>query len=168
MKQVQMHRAVLSAAFVLGMLLPATPVSAEPGAFEGFAGDWSGEGTIRLTDGAKERLKCKVIYIAPNAAADALNLDFACKSDNYTFNLTGNVDADAEGTITGQWKEASRNFGGTVNGKAQGERIRVHIASSGFSASLFLTTRDGRQTVAIESGGGGEEASAAITLRRKK
>jgi hypothetical protein len=167
MKGFQMRQAFVSAFFLLGALVAGTAAYAAPGAFAGFPGDWEGDGMIRFGDGSKERLKCKVNYTVPNESAEDLGINFSCKSDNYAFELTGNADSDADGALTGQWKESSRNFGGTVIGKVQGERIRLHISSSGFSATLLLTTKDNRQTVNIESGGGGEEATATITLRRK-
>lgn len=135
--------------------------------FEPFAGQWEGVGTIRFGDSAKERLRCTAKYDLANSSGRELMLAFDCKSDTYAFVLDGRVLADSNGTISGQWSETSRNVGGTAMGKVEGERFRVRIESSGFGANLLVGIQKDRQKVSIKSGGGGEEAEAQITLKKR-
>ena len=136
--------------------------------FEPFAGEWEGVGSIRFGDGAKERLRCTAKYDLPSSSGRELALAFDCKSDNYSFVLDGRVHADGDGTLSGQWSETSRNVGGTAIGKVDGERFRVRIESSGFGANLLVSIQKDRQKVSIKSGGGGEQAEAQITLRKRR
>jgi hypothetical protein len=135
--------------------------------FEPFAGDWEGDGTIRFSDGSKERMRCSSTYEVRGSTAHELNLIFRCRSDNYIFDLDGRIVADGGGTLEGRWTETSRGVGGTAFGKVEGERFRVRIESSGFGANLLVAMKNDRQRVSIKAGGGGEEAEAQIAMRKK-
>jgi hypothetical protein len=165
------NRTIVSA-LAAGLLLLAgglgeDKASAAPGAFAGFPGSWAGTGTIRLGNGNKERIRCTANYRVRGAAGQDVDLALKCASDNYKFELTGNFLANEGNQISGQWTERTRNIGGSVNGRARGERIQLHAESSGFAANLTLVTRDRRQAVTIDSHGGGERVEATITLRRE-
>lgn len=149
------------------MLLLAAHAFAAGDVFAPFVGEWDGDGTIQFGGGAKERMRCTAQYDTRGTRGHELKLAFHCKSDNYAFELDGRVVADAKGSLTGQWTETSRNIGGTAFGKVEDERVRVRIEASGFGANLLILARDNRQRVNIKSLGGGEEAEAQITLRRK-
>ena len=89
-----------------------------------------------------------------------------CASDSYNFDLSGQFTADEKDQITGRWTERSRNVGGTAIGNAQGERLQIHTESSAFSADLVIVTRNRRQSVTIDSQGGGQIVKASIALSR--
>ncbi|HEY6027832.1 MAG TPA: hypothetical protein VIV09_13120, partial [Pseudolabrys sp.] len=88
-------------------------------------------------------------------------------SDSYNFDLTGQFSADDGNRITGQWTERTRNIGGSVIGTVRGESLQVHVESSGFAADLSMLTRGRRQSVTIDSQGGGQTVKASITLSRR-
>lgn len=140
---------------------------AASGPFEAFPGEWSGTGTISVSGGTKERLRCRASYRVTSASARDLNLTLTCASDSYKFEFSGNVDADDRGFLTGRWTETTRSVGGTISGQGRGDRIQVLVESSGFSADIGLTTRGSQQSVVLRSRAGGETADAAITLRRQ-
>lgn len=148
-------------------ITPNNAAAAAGGPFAEFPGSWSGDGTITLASGDKERLRCRASYRVGSISATDLDLKLGCASDSYKFDFTGNAKVDAQGDITGQWSEASRNVGGGIVGTARGERIQVLIESSGFSAELMMTTRAGRQSITIQLRGGGETSSASMILRRQ-
>ncbi len=152
---------------LVGIMLLAGQAAAAADAFAPFPGEWRGDGTIRFGDGAKERMRCTANYEVRGSSGHELNLAFRCRSDNYTFDLDGRVVSDKTGELSGQWTETSRNIGGTAFGKVDGERVRVRIEASGFGANLLIGVRDNRQSVSIKSQGGGQQAEAQITLRRK-
>ena len=158
-------RIVVAAAMIAG-LAAATPMAHAQGAFAGLEGRWSGSGTITLSSGARESIRCRAIY-AVSEAGRLLTLDLRCASDSYNFDLTGEFAADSNNAISGRWTENSRGIGGTVVGTARGDRMQVHVESSGFSADLTLVMHGRRQDVTIDSHGGGEVVRASISMSRR-
>ena len=134
----------------------AQQASAAEGPFAELPGTWSGTGKIRVGDTA-ERIRCRAIYRL-NGARE-INLQLICASDSYKFDLTGDFTADEGNNISGRWTERSRNVGG-------GNRFQIHVESSAFSGNLGMVTRGHRQSVAIDTQGGGQVAEASITLSR--
>jgi hypothetical protein len=140
---------------------------AASGPFADFPGSWTGTGTIRLASGNKERIRCTAAYRVRSGSGRDVDLSLKCASDSYKFELTGNFLANESDQISGQWTERTRNIGGSVIGRSRGDRLQVHAESSGFAADLVMVTRERRQTVTIDSRGGGEKVEASITLRRE-
>jgi len=67
-----------------GILLISAQAQAEPGSerpFLGLSGHWSGAGTVTMTDGATERIRCKAAY-AVNATGKAVQQTLRCASDS--------------------------------------------------------------------------------------
>lgn len=163
-----------AAAFAGGLLFalatvlsfPALPAWAESGPFADFAGSWSGTGTLRPSGSDAERIRCNANYRQRGSSEREIDLQLKCASDSYNFDLVGQFTADESNNISGRWTERSRNIGGTAVGNAQGERLQLHIESSGFAATLVMQTRNRRQSVNIDSQGGGQIVKASITLSR--
>ena len=150
---------------MLGLLLAATAWAAG-GPFEGFTGNWSGTGTLRPTNGTAERIRCVADYRQRGSTEHEVDLHLRCASDSYNFDLAGQFAADDQNRITGRWTEQSRNIGGTGIGQVRGERVQMHVESSGFAADLTIVTRNRRQSVTIDSQGGGQIIKASISLSR--
>lgn len=146
--------------------LPALPVWASSGPFADFAGNWSGTGTLRPSGGDAERIRCNANYRQRGSSEREIDLQLKCASDSYNFDLVGQFTADEGNNISGRWTERSRNVGGTAVGNARGERLQLHIESSGFAATLVMQTRNRRQSVSIDSQGAGQIVKASITLSR--
>ena len=91
------------------------------GLFEGFAGAWNGEGSIGLSSGVTERLRCRSTD-AVGGAGDTLQMDLHCKSDTYDFDLQINVTSDG-GHILGSWNEATRGVQGGIEGHGANGKI---------------------------------------------
>jgi hypothetical protein len=152
---------------LLACLICAGSLPAEAaGAFSGFTGRWSGTGVIRQNGNPAERIRCTANYRSRGASAQDVDLQLQCASDNYNFDLSGSFEANASNQISGRWSERSRNIGGTVNGTARGDRLQIHVESSAFAANLGMITRGRRQSVTIDSQGGGQVIKASITLSR--
>ncbi|MCK9918418.1 hypothetical protein MXD81_55775 [Microbacteriaceae bacterium K1510] len=162
--------ALLAAGLLLTLIaaisFPAPSGWAASGPFAGFAGSWSGTGTLRPSGGQAERIRCNANYRQRGSSEHQIDLQLRCASDSYNFDLTGQFSADDNNQINGQWTERTRNVGGTAVGNAQGERLQLHIESSGFAATLVMLTRNRRQSVSIDSQGGGQLIKASITLSR--
>lgn len=153
-------------ALVSAFFIPLLPTAAATGPFADFSGSWSGTGTVRTGGNAPERIRCNANYRQRGSSQHEVDLQLRCASDSYNFDLAGQFTADDRNEITGQWTERSRNTGGTAIGRANGERLDVHVESGGFAADLVMVTRNRRQSVTIDSQGGGQVVKASISLSR--
>ena len=142
-------RTIKAAGFGAALMLVASAAHAQSGPFAGFDGAWSGVGTVSLSDGTTEHIRCKADYKVTGAA---LKQNLHCASDSYKFDLSSDVTSQGD-RISGNWSEASRNIFGNLQGTAGGGQIDVFVEASGFAANLTLTTRGNRQTVSISSKG---------------
>ncbi len=157
------------ALLLAGVMLTITPVRAERGAltagpFVELLGTWSGTGSVSLSTGSSERIRCQAAY----ASGDDLNnlrTVLRCASDSYKFELASDV-THGSGTITGAWKETSRNVTGPISGIAQPGDLRANINMPGFAADLNIKTQGNRQVVSLRSEGT-ELTGISITLSRK-
>ncbi|SEH98686.1 hypothetical protein [Tardiphaga sp. OK245] len=119
--------------------------------FTGLTGSWAGAGAISLSDGSKERLRCKATYQVSNGERRLLQ-SLRCASDSYRFDLNSDV-VSQDGTIAGTWSETSRGISGSIAGRESGGLISAVIDAPGFSASLSLSTRGNKQSFSISSEG---------------
>ncbi|HBY29571.1 MAG TPA: hypothetical protein DEH75_24015, partial [Bradyrhizobium sp.] len=99
------------------LMLSASAVHAQAsGPFAGFAGSWTGTGTVALSNGTTERIRCKADYkVAPSGMN--LKQSLHCASDSYKFDLSSDVTSQGD-RISGNWSEASRNIFGNLQGTA--------------------------------------------------
>lgn len=153
--------------FAAGVLCVALVAGVErvaaAGTFDLFPGTWSGTGTISLSDGSKERIRCRATYRGQGGSG--LEMSLGCTSDSYRFDLTGRISANGDGGLAGQWSEATRNASGSLSGRARGDHIQLLAESSAFAADMQMTTKADRQTVSIRSKSG-DIADVSITLRK--
>jgi hypothetical protein len=113
------------------------------------AGQWSGSGTIDLTDGKREPIRCRASYDVPGDQRN-LQLNIRCASDSYNFDLRASATYSA-GSVSGTWSEATRLVAGTISGRADSDRINVVAKAASFSANLSLATYGARQSVVIRA-----------------
>src|SRR4051794_6411472 len=153
-------RAVKAAAVGAAVMLSAAPGLAQSGPFTGFNGAWSGNGTVALSDGTTEKIRCKADYKVDGTGL-TLKQSLRCASDSYKFDLSSDVTSQGE-RISGHWSEASRNIFGNLQGTAGGGQIDVFVEAAGFAANLTLRTSGNKQTVQINSKG--EIRGVTITM----
>jgi hypothetical protein len=144
----------------VALLLSVSTGHAQSGPFAGFDGAWSGNGTVALSDGTTERIRCKADYKV-NGSGLGLKQNLHCASDSYKFDLSSDVTSQGD-RISGNWSEASRNIFGNLQGTAGGGQIEVFVEAAGFAANLTLRTNGNRQTVQINSKG--EIRGVTITM----
>ncbi len=148
------------------LLLTAPPGFAqrEPGPFADLSGYWSGGGTITMSNGARERIRCKAVY-AVNETGKALNQSVRCASDSYKLEISGNVIFNS-GSLSGTWGEATRHASGNISGRASNAEIMARVDGAGFSAGLQVHFHGDRQSVSIRPTSGTDIANVTITLRK--
>ena len=143
-------------AVLVALLLTSSAQTQGASPFTKLAGQWAGSGTIDLASGATEPIKCRASYDVLEEQNN-LQLSIRCASDSYNFNMHATATL-ASSAISGSWSEVSRNVGGKISGKADGDHIDVVADSSAFTASLALVTRGDKQSVIIKS----REANATV------
>ena len=152
-----------AAAIAVVLALFSVPALAD-GPFTALQGSWSGTGTISLSSGAKERIRCNATHHI-GANIDELRLTLICASDSYKFNLESKITHSA-GSISGNWSETTRATGGAITGRISGSLINVRVEGPTFNALLAVTTKGDRQAISIQSPGS-EMSDITITLTRK-
>jgi hypothetical protein len=156
-----------AALFASAVLLISAQAQAEPGSegpFLGLSGHWSGAGTVTMTNGATERLRCKVAY-AVNGGGKAVEQTLRCASDSYRVEISSNVTSKG-GSLSGSWAETTRGLSGNVSGHATGAEILANVAGAGFTARLDVRTRGDKQSVTIRPQGNTDVAAVSIALRK--
>jgi hypothetical protein len=153
---------VIVSAVALSLL--ASQSHAQSGPFTGLSGSWSGSGTIGMSNGERERIRCRATY-AVGSGGNSLRQSLRCASDSYRFDLGSDV-RYAGGGIYGSWSEETRGVGGDLTGSVRGSDIRARADGPGFAANLTLSTRGDRQSVTIRASGG-DITEVSITLSRR-
>ena len=132
--------------------------------FATLAGTWSGNGTVSLSGGGRERIRCRSTYRVGGDGMVVLS-SLRCASDSYQFELSSHIDYDA-GAITGTWTETTRGISGTLSGRAEPGQLSARASATGFMADLSLATQGRRQLVTIRSEGT-DLMGASVTLNRE-
>jgi hypothetical protein len=140
------------------------PAKAADGPFSGLGGSWNGSGHIELSNGTRERIRCRANY-AVGPAGTAMHQALRCASDSYNFELRSDVESRGN-HISGNWAELSRNISGELSGHGRRGHIEVMVKSGSFTAELILVSHGNRQSVIIRSKGT-QFSGASISLTRR-
>jgi hypothetical protein len=154
--------AAAAAVFVAVQSLPL-PVQAAQGPFSFLSGNWTGNGTIKVRSGQKERIRCKIGYSVP-ASGMSFDQTLKCASDSYTFDAHSSVNHGG-GTINGTW--SIYNLKGEVTGVAKGNKINAKVRGDGLIVSVNVTTSGNDQSVFITSQGT-DVTEVSIKLKKNK
>lgn len=148
---------------VASCLTFAAPASAAT-VFDGFEGTWRGRGTVSLTDGSREAIRCRAVY-GLRGDGNALSVDVNCASDSYRVHIVANAVAQGS-ALSGSWQETTRQIGGTLTGRvpAYGE-MQASFETTGGGLQLGAHTDGRRQAITIEAQGS-DIRSVDISLKR--
>jgi hypothetical protein len=136
-------RAVLAACGV--MLVPALAPGAIAGPVEDLPGYWTGLGSITMSGGNTEQLKCVVTY---KVTGPSLKQNMRCASAAYTIN--GIADLDVRGDqVTGKWEEQTYAATGEVTGRIVDGGFTLTIKGVAFTAGMTVSGTNGKQQIAI-------------------
>ena len=157
-----------SFAFVVVTALAAISMQTGPahaaGPFSQFAGVWLGGGTISMSNGTHERIRCRVTYSVMNAGSSLVQ-NLVCASDSYKFDVRSDVQSDA-GALSGSWTETTRNVTGSVSGRVRGGVILATVMGPAFSAGLSMAVRGNSQSVVIKPQAGTDVIEVMVRLKR--
>ena len=144
-----------------GIFAVPAAAQAQSGQFAGYAGSWSGTGSISIADQGTERIRCRGTYTV-DGGGNNLKQNLRCASDSYTFELNSDITANGS-QLTGSWSEASRGVNGSVSGSISGGEITALVATNGYAANFNVSTRGNKQNVDINSKGEIRGVQIALT-----
>jgi hypothetical protein len=156
-----------AALFASAILLIPAQGRTEPGSqapFAGLSGQWSGAGTITMTNGATERIRCKASY-AVDSSGKAVQQRLRCASDSYKLEIRSKV-ISKDGSLSGSWTESTRGISGNVSGRASGAAFSANVAGAGFNARLEVRTQGDKQSVTLKPQGDTEVSAVSISLHK--
>src|SRR4051794_19303495 len=119
-KSTSSHTLALAVLLAAGSL---TPTNAFAAPFDGLSGRWWGEGSIALSNGSTERIRCDATY-AVGGGGTNLEQTLKCLSDNYNFDLHVSIE-DKDGAIVGNFTETNNAVSGGISGQESRGMIRV-------------------------------------------
>ncbi|MGD0639427.1 MAG: hypothetical protein ABSC22_01650 [Roseiarcus sp.] len=132
--------------------------------FAGLSGTWAGDGSVRLANGAVERLRCQATYAV--AGGDTLDQSLRCSSDKDSFDFRIQLENNG-GAILGNWNELTRRVEGGVSGHGAKGVIQAVVRGQAFYADVTVATHGAQQSVDIRAQGG-DLVAASIVLRRER
>jgi hypothetical protein len=131
-------------------VLAAAPARAEQ-SFDSVAGSWSGGGSMKPSDGPRERVRCKVDYTVNNAG-QSVKMNVRCASDAYKMDLSANIDENGT-ALSGNWFESQYRQGGKVSGQNVNGLIEAKVEGDTITALLTVHTKGNHQTFVMEAPG---------------
>ena len=155
--------ALLGASLFMPRINEADAQAAPP--FAGLSGKWSGDGSIALTNGTTERLRCDATYVV-SGGGENLDQTLRCASDSYNFDLRISL-ADTAGVIVGNWNELSKNVQGGISGNDSKGLIQVMVRGQTFTAAVTVATHGTEQSVKIRAQSG-DLSLVTITLHHAR
>ncbi|KRP92137.1 hypothetical protein AOQ72_28435 [Bradyrhizobium yuanmingense] len=144
-------------------LVGISPLCAEP-VFDSLAGAWSGIGTMKPSDGPREKVRCKVSYNVTRPGR-SLTLDLRCASDAYKMVLSANIEQSGA-ELSGNWFESEYRQGGKVSGTNKDGLIEARIEGNTVAALVTIKTQSNRQSFLMEAPGSWM-SEVAIELKKE-
>ena len=107
------------------------------------SGKWRGSGTVHLTNGEKETIKCRATYAVNGANFDQT---LKCGNPRYSFDVSSDV-TQSGGQLSGKWKDAGTEDSGRVSGTISGDLLVLDLTGSGFTGNLSIAIAGCSQAV---------------------
>lgn len=132
------------------VLASVNPVHAEQ-VFDSLGGTWSGAGSMKPSDGPREKVRCKVAYNITKPGR-SVSLDLRCASDAYKMVLSANIDQNGT-ELSGNWFESEYRQGGKVYGTNKDGLIEARIEGNTLAAMVTIQTKANHQSFLMEAPG---------------
>jgi hypothetical protein len=124
--------------------LAAEPALADQ--IKDLTGYWSGNGSIALSNGKTERVKCSVLYRADGGTQ--IRQTMRCASADYAINSLAELRVKGS-QVSGTWEEKTYSAKGDVTGRFAGDSFALSIQGAAFSAAMNVTLSNCRQSLNI-------------------
>jgi hypothetical protein len=110
-------------------------------------GRWSGPGSIVMSSGEKEQMRCVATYFVEGSGA-TVKQNLRCASQGYKIDATTNL-LVANGRVSGAWEERTWDTKGSIKGDVNGDAFNLTIDGPGFSAAMAVKTDTCKQSISI-------------------
>lgn len=111
------------------------------------AGRWSGPGTISMSSGEVEQMRCVATYFIENGGG-SVRQNLRCASQGYKIDAVTNLTVSG-GRVAGSWEERTWATTGLIKGDIQGDGFALQIEGPGFTAAMALKTSNCNQSISI-------------------
>jgi hypothetical protein len=145
------HFACLAAATATALVVVSMVQPVAAGSVKDLAGRWSGWGSVKLSNGATEQVKCVATYFVKNAGA-LINQNLRCASASYKIDAKANYNVKGN-ALTGEWEERTHSAKGNVQGRMTGNGFRLAVKGETFSARMIVTSSRCKQSINISPRG---------------
>ena len=149
---------VCAAALAMAAMPPAARAQAT---LAGLAGNWSGGGQVRLSDGRSERLSCRAYYTPREGG---MGIALRCASQSYKIELRSALQVNGS-RVSGTWEERSFNASGAISGSSSAGSLKLAFNGT-TSGSIAISYADNNQLVSISTTGEGGMASVSLNLSK--
>lgn len=136
-------------ATLLGCLLLAP--SNAMATLDSLAGTWSGTGSMKLTEGPRERIRCRAIYVVKRPDK-SISFELKCASDAYKMVLSAQIEQDGS-VISGNWFESEYRQGGKIYGTSSDGIVEARIEGNTVAAFVTIRTKASHQSFLLEAPG---------------
>jgi hypothetical protein len=148
-------------------MLPATVFAyaalADP--IENLTGYWSGNGSIALSNGKTERVKCQVFY-KTDGGAGQIRQTMRCASADYNINSLAELRVKGS-QVSGTWEEKTYAVKGDVTGRYGSDGFALSIQGANFTAAMNVTLSSCKQSLNVTPQGL-EVQRVSITLAKER
>jgi hypothetical protein len=110
-------------------------------------GRWSGTGSIRLTNGTAQTVKCVATYFVTGGGANVAQ-NLRCAGPSYKIDTHANLVVRG-GQVTGSWEERQYAQKGAITGRMTSNGFSLQISGAQFTAALQLTSAACKQSLSI-------------------
>jgi hypothetical protein len=130
---------------ITGLLVCAASAAANPVPL--LPGRWAGPGSIAMTNGETEQMRCVATYYVENNGS-SVRQNLRCAGQGYKIDAITNLTV-AGGRISGAWEERTWATTGSIKGDMQGDGFNLTIDGPGFTAAMALKTSNCNQSINI-------------------
>jgi hypothetical protein len=100
-----------------------------------------------MSNGNSEQVKCVVTYFV-GGGGSSLQQNLRCASTSYKIDSSATLKVN-NGQVTGEWHEKIYSANGLVVGRITGNGFNLSIQGEKFTAAMFVTTSNCKQSVSI-------------------
>lgn len=139
----------IAAASCLLLAMSVSAMAASP--FEELSGYWTGAGSVTLSSGNTERVKCAVTYRVSEGGGQ-IKQSIRCASTDYSINASADLRVKGE-HVTGSWEEKTYSATGEVSGRYTGSSFVLSIQGANFTAAMNVSVSACKQSINISPKG---------------
>ena len=144
-----MFRRAIVASLGAGAAVCAATAMAGP--IDEMSGYWSGSGTVLLSNGNTERVKCAVTYKI-DESGQHVRQSMRCAAADYHINASAELSVRGA-QVSGSWEEKTYSAVGQVSGRYSDSAMSLSIEGANFTATMNLSLSTCKQSISISPKG---------------